>query len=144
LVRSVGLRVAIVASRRFFPCVVEVMVQRASAILALVVLGGVAMAEVNVISPFAAVSPDEPGWRRTAQGWIKVGPLGDAAFLQPTREPVTRAVIHPLVFSAFVALASLAALMLEDGVANAASPPSSDAAERGCHRPHFGRAMARR
>ena len=114
---------------------------RAITILALVVICGVTMAEVSVVSPFTAQNPDEPGWRRTAQGWIKVGPLGDAAFIQPERKPVTRGVLHPLLLSMFIALASLAALMSHDGGTGTAWPISSCAAERSCRRPHFGRAM---
>lgn len=115
--------------------------QRAIAILALVVIGSVTMAEVSVVSPFTAKNPDEPGWRRTAQGWIKVGPLGDAAFMQPEREPVTRGVLHPFLHSMFITLASLAALMSHDAGTSMASPLSSCTAERICRRPHFGRAM---
>jgi hypothetical protein len=121
---------------------VEVTVQRALAILALVMLSGVAMAEIHLVSTFTARSPHEPGWRRTAQGWIKVGPLGDAAFVQGEREPVTRGALHPLLLTAFVTLASLAALMSHESAANTASPARRESAERSWYRPHFRRAKA--
>jgi hypothetical protein len=120
------------------------MVQRALAILALVVIGGVAIAEVNIVSRSTIACPDEPGWRRTSQGWIKVGPLGDAAFVQPDREPITRGALHPLLFTLFITLASLAALMSHEGAANAASPPSSESLVQTCRPPHFSREMAAR
>jgi hypothetical protein len=127
-----------------FPFVVEVLVQRALAILALVVIGGVAIAEVHIVSPFTARSSEDPGWRRTSQGWIKVGPLGDAAFVQPEREPITRGALHPLVLTVFVALASLAALVSHDGAAKTGSPPGNEMLVPICHRPHFSREMAAR
>jgi hypothetical protein len=120
------------------------MVQRALAILALVVIGGVAIAEVHIVSRSTKASPDEPGWRRTSQGWIKVGPLGDAAFVQPDREPITRGAIHPLLLTLFVMLASLATLISFDGAAKTASRPSSEMLVQTCRPPHFSREMAAR
>jgi hypothetical protein len=120
------------------------MVQRAFAILALVVIGGAAIAEVPIVAQFTARSTDEPGWRRTSQGWIKVGPLGDAAFVQPPREPVTRGALHPLVLTVFIALSSLAALVSLDSAAKTVSPPRSEVSPQRRHSPHFNRAMAAR
>ena len=118
--------------------------QRALAILALVVIGGVAIAEVHIVSRSTVGSPDEPGWRRTSQGWMKVGPLGDAAFVQPDREPVTRGALHPLLLTVFITLASLAALISCDGAAKTASPSSSENLVQICRPPHFSREMAAR
>jgi hypothetical protein len=119
-----------------------VVVQRALAILALIVLGGSAIADMDVVAPFVAGNPDEPGWRRTSQGWVKVGQLGDAAFMRPNRTPITRGALHPVLLSALVTLASLVALIAHEGVAHTASPPTSDdAGARDRLQPHFDRKL---
>ncbi len=116
--------------------------QRSLLILALIVLGSVAIADIDFVAPFVAGNPDEPGWRRTSLGWIKVGQLGDAAFTRPNRTPITRGALHPLLFSAFVTLASLVALIAHEGAAHTASPPlSDDAGDRARLRPHFDRKL---
>ncbi len=114
--------------------------QQSLAILALIVVGSAAIAEIDIVAPFVAGNLDEPGWRRTSQGWVKVGALGDAAFARPNRTPVTRGALHPLLLTVFVTLASLAALISHSGASEMDLSASGDgASSRNRLRPHFRR-----
>jgi len=56
----------------------------------------------------------DPGWRRTSIGWVKVGSLGAAGLSEPALVIAAAPAVHPALLAAFLLLASLLVLSLED------------------------------
>ncbi len=55
-----------------------------------------------------------PEWRRTSDGWIKVGASGAAALTRPDSPPASEPVLHPGLVAAFVLSAALLSLAFFD------------------------------
>ncbi len=97
--------------------------------LGLAVLGGVGCsigdhelmrvgnaAEWSDFQPTDGRPATDSGWRRTSQGWIKVGPLGAAGLLPSPSSPTSiDPPLHPGVLAMFLALASVLGLVLFEG-----------------------------
>ena len=87
--------------------------QYVSWLVVLLVAVGWTAAEMPLADPPTARSSD-PEWRRTAEGWIKVGPAGVAALSRPLREVRTEPALHPGVVAAFLLLLGFGSLLLFD------------------------------
>ena len=92
--------------------------QYVSWLVVLLVAVGWSAAEMPLADPPRAHSSD-PEWRRTAEGWIKVGPAGAAALSRPQREVRPEPALHPGVVAAFLLSLGLASLLLFDRPKNA-------------------------
>jgi hypothetical protein len=56
-----------------------------------------------------------PEWRRTSEGWIKVGSDGAAGLVAPDPEPAEPPKLHPGLLAAFLLAAGLVALIWFEG-----------------------------
>ena len=55
-----------------------------------------------------------PEWRRTNEGWVKVGGDGAAGLVTPQTEPAKPPRVHPGLLSAFLLAAALVSLLWFD------------------------------
>jgi hypothetical protein len=53
-----------------------------------------------------------PDWRRTTEGWIKVGSLGASGLEETDPRPVQDPTLHPAAVAAFMLLAGLFLLII--------------------------------
>ena len=53
-----------------------------------------------------------PEWRRTSQGWIKVGHAGAAALDRPIPQPAAEPALHPGIVAIFMLLSGVLSLSL--------------------------------
>jgi hypothetical protein len=68
-------------------------------------------------APTPAVAPAAshgPEWRRTADGWIKVGSDGPAGLSSARPEPAKPPKVHPGMVAAFLLAAGLVSLLVFD------------------------------
>jgi hypothetical protein len=83
--------------------------------LAAVLLGlGWLAAEIPLEGERPIVDSSGPEWRRTSDGWIKVGNHGAAALDRPNPRPAREPSLHPAVVSIFMLLSGVLALSLFD------------------------------
>jgi hypothetical protein len=61
-----------------------------------------------------------PEWRRTTEGWIKVGSLGASGLDQANPQPVKDPLLHPAAVTAFMLLTGVLFLVLFEPAATAA------------------------
>jgi hypothetical protein len=54
--------------------------------------------------------PQGPAWRRTSDGWIKVGSSGAAALNRPKPRPASEPALHPGILASFILLSGVLSL----------------------------------
>jgi hypothetical protein len=83
--------------------------------LAAVLLGlGWLAAEIRLEGEKPIADSASPEWRRTSDGWIKVGNHGAAALDRPNPQRAREPSLHPAVVSVFMLLSGVLALSLFD------------------------------
>jgi hypothetical protein len=56
--------------------------------------------------------PQGPAWRRTSEGWIKVGSSGAAVLIRPNAQPAAEPALHPGIVAVFMLLSGVLSLSL--------------------------------
>jgi hypothetical protein len=79
-------------------------------LMVLFVAAGWSAAEVE-LGPEPSRRADEPEWRRTSQGWVKVGGAGPAALQDRPVKPAAEPSLHPGVVAAFLFCCGLLSLL---------------------------------
>jgi hypothetical protein len=107
-------------------------VRYVAVLVVLVVAVGWCLAEVHIAGDSAQGVTDGlanselhgsgPEWRRTSEGWVKVGADGAAGLVTPQTEPAKPPRLHPGLLSAFLLAAALVSLIWFDRAESEASP----------------------
>jgi hypothetical protein len=93
--------------------------------LSAVVLGlGWLAAEIPLGGEKPIADSTGPQWRRTSEGWIKVGDTGSAALSRPNPQPASEPPLHPAVVAVFILFSGVLALSLFDQRPNRAANTS--------------------
>jgi len=91
----------------------EMAVRYIAWLVVLLVAVGWSAAEMPLADPPSPRSAD-PEWRRTTEGWMKVGPAGAAALTRPQPELRAEPAVHPSLVAAFLLSLAVSALLLFD------------------------------
>jgi hypothetical protein len=61
-----------------------------------------------------SAASEQPQWRRTSQGWIKVGQVGPEALVARPSQAAPRTTIHPAIPAALALIVSVVSLVVFD------------------------------